>query len=334
MSIKPLVSVICLSYNHGEYIRQALNSILMQKTNFTFEIIIHDDASNDNSATIIKEYYNKYPNIIVPILQSENQYSKKINIINTYIYPRVRGEYIAFCECDDYWIDELKLQKQVDFLKKNSEYSACIHAAYKVDGKTKKIIKKMILSDKDTNFTINDAIEGLGSRAATNSFMYRSKYIEYIVRLDERLPRTGVGDYLILVFLGMLGNIHYINSFMSVYRANVANSWTDRMSSSIKQYIDYSQKKIDLLNTLYKILPEESYNALNRKISKEKFELLCLQGNLLAAKNYYGDLYLELTSFKKLKIIFHYIFLKLDKSGRTFDYIAKFYKIIRKMVYA
>ena len=107
------VSVCCLVYNHEKYLRQCLDSLLMQETNFKYEILIHDDASTDGSADIIREYESKFPDIIKPIYQTENQYSKQVQISWTYQYPRARGKYLAWCEGDDFWSDKKKLQKQV-----------------------------------------------------------------------------------------------------------------------------------------------------------------------------------------------------------------------------
>ena len=118
----PLVSIICSTYNHGLYISQCLDGFLMQKTNFPFEILIHDDASTDNTPDIIREYEHNQPQVIRPIYQKENKYSKKEDIFAKYQCSRVRGKYIAICEGDDYWIDPLKLQKQIDFLENNPDY--------------------------------------------------------------------------------------------------------------------------------------------------------------------------------------------------------------------
>lgn len=122
----PLVSVCCITYNHEPYIAQALDGFLMQKTSFAFEILVHDDASTDRTADIIREYEKKFPKIIKPIYQKENQYSKGNRaILASFVYPRAKGKYIALCEGDDYWIDENKLQMQVDFLEANPEYGMC-----------------------------------------------------------------------------------------------------------------------------------------------------------------------------------------------------------------
>ena len=90
-----LVSVYCLTYNHEKYIKDALEGFINQKTDFEYEVFVHDDASTDNTAKIIKEYAQKYPHIIKPILQKENQYSKGVKIFYQYIYPRISGKYIA-----------------------------------------------------------------------------------------------------------------------------------------------------------------------------------------------------------------------------------------------
>ena len=124
----PLVSIWCLVYNHEPYLRQCLDGFVMQKTNFKFEAIVHDDVSTDGSAAIIREYAEKYPEIIKPIFETENQYSKRDNSLERIMYEACRGKYIAMCEGDDYWIDSLKLQKQVNILENNTDCSLCCGA--------------------------------------------------------------------------------------------------------------------------------------------------------------------------------------------------------------
>ena len=122
----PLVSISCTTYNHELYIEDALEGFLFQETNFPFEILIHDDASTDRTADIIREYEARYPTLIKPIYQTENQYSRgnKPGLINL---KRAKGEYVALCEGDDYWTDPLKLQIQVDFLEKHPDYVITFH---------------------------------------------------------------------------------------------------------------------------------------------------------------------------------------------------------------
>jgi glycosyltransferase involved in cell wall biosynthesis len=124
------VTIQCLVYNQDPYLKQCLDGFVMQKTNFKFEAIVHDDTSTDRSADIIRQYAEKYPDIIKPILETENQYSKHDGSLLRIMREHTCGKYVAFCEGDDYWIDPYKLQKQVDFLETHSNYSM-IHTAFK-----------------------------------------------------------------------------------------------------------------------------------------------------------------------------------------------------------
>lgn len=121
-----VVSICCITFNHASFIRECLEGFFMQKCDFEYEILIHDDASTDGTQEIIKEYQEKFPQIIKPIFQTENQYSKGNRSINSkFNFPRAKGKYIAICEGDDYWTDPLKLQKQVDFLEKYIDFGSC-----------------------------------------------------------------------------------------------------------------------------------------------------------------------------------------------------------------
>lgn len=137
-----LLSIQCLVYNHEPYLRQCLDGFIMQKTNFDYEVVVHDDASTDNSASIISEYTRRYPKLIKPIYESENLYSRVGNKISFIINEKCSGKYIALCEGDDYWTDPLKLQKQINFLEANLEYSMCFHNTiehYEFDEKADRI---------------------------------------------------------------------------------------------------------------------------------------------------------------------------------------------------
>ena len=157
------VSICCLAYNHAPYIRECLEGFVSQKTDFKFEVLIHDDASTDETQKIIKEYEENYPNIIKPIYQTENQYSKTHGGINLrFNFPRCNGDYIAMCEGDDYWSDKNKLQKQVDFLEANKDYSICwTKYLVKKQGKDSNDLENpewinLIEKEKDLSFDLNN----------------------------------------------------------------------------------------------------------------------------------------------------------------------------------
>lgn len=123
---KPLVAIKCLVYNHEPYLRGGFEGFVMQKTNFRFIVVAHDDASTDGSAAIIREYAEKYPEIFRPIYETENQYSKHDGSLTRIMNEACKGaKYIASCEGDDYWTDPLKLQKQLDFLESHPDFVAC-----------------------------------------------------------------------------------------------------------------------------------------------------------------------------------------------------------------
>ena len=137
-----MVTVNCLVYNHEPFLRQCLDGFVMQKTTFKFEVIVHDDASTDRSADIIREYAERYPNIIRPVFEKENQYSKGVTreLLHIFFLPKCSSKYIAYCEGDDYWTDPLKLQTQVDFMERHPEYSICSHQNDIYEERKKKVI--------------------------------------------------------------------------------------------------------------------------------------------------------------------------------------------------
>jgi len=129
----PRVSICVLSYNHGPFLTQTLNGLLNQITRFGFEILIHDDASKDQSQSIIKSYQKRYPHIIKPIYQDLNQWSQGVNPSVAYNYPRANADYVAWCEGDDAWIDSYKLAKQVALLDKTPDVNLSFHPGYFVN---------------------------------------------------------------------------------------------------------------------------------------------------------------------------------------------------------
>lgn len=216
---EPLVSICCLSYNHAKYLVECLEGFVNQKTNFLFEVLIHDDASTDDSQEIIKEYQAKYPDIINPIFQTENQYSKGVSITWTYNYPRSKGKYIALCEGDDYWTDPYKLQKQVDFLEANDSYIATTSNTYYLkNGKTDYTYigsKELWLNRKMKNeVKYNDIPARLFPH--TSSWLFRNG--NFLDKFD--FTNFIVGDMALFMILCHYGKVNYSPDIMSVYRVH------------------------------------------------------------------------------------------------------------------
>ncbi len=216
----PLVSISCITFNHENYIRDAIESFLMQKTTFLFEILIHDDASTDGTTAIIKEYELKFPDLIKPVYQTENQYSKGVKISQTYNWPRARGKYIALCEGDDYWTDPLKLQKQVDFLEENNEYGVVHGNAHFYNHSSQK-----------WKFDANAGLSNIKDIADKRELFYRLVNADYKVRtataffrielLDKREPNNMeflMGDTPMWLDFSQMTMFKYMDEVFAVYR--------------------------------------------------------------------------------------------------------------------
>lgn len=224
MKRNPIVSIVCITYNHERFIRDALEGFVMQKTNFPFEILVHDDASTDKTADIIREYEAKYPDLFRCVYQTENQWGKK-NPFTDILFPMVRGKYVALNEGDDYWTDENKLQKQIDFMETHSDFSVCFHPVTVhwddnsepdyVFPNTKERFYKTELELKDLlhhNFI------------QTNSVMYRWRFHEEPLDLipDGILP----GDWFLHLLHAQVGKIGFLPDVMAVYRRHASGIWT------------------------------------------------------------------------------------------------------------
>lgn len=147
--VSPLVSICCITYAHGDYIRDAIEGFLMQRTTFRVEILIHDDASPDNTVEIIKEYETAYPGLIRTLYQRENKFSKGFDPAAEFLFPIARGDYIALCEGDDFWTDPYKLQKQVTLLESHPEVSTCVGGYSILSGK-RELNKDVVINKKSS----------------------------------------------------------------------------------------------------------------------------------------------------------------------------------------
>lgn len=213
---KPVVTVWCLTYNQKDFIKEALNGFVMQKTTFPFEVVVHDDASTDGTTDIIMEYAERYPEIIKPMVEKKNQWQKGglkhiISIMNEH---HRRGRYIAFCEGDDYWTDPNKLQLQVDFLENNSDYSMCFHSAQKkYETDVRAWIDCENIQDKDydaTDIFVNWTVP-------TASILCRKEAMDFYANLKH--PEL-IQNYDIFIILScaMVGKLRGMHEQMSVYR--------------------------------------------------------------------------------------------------------------------
>ncbi|MDC0957915.1 glycosyltransferase, partial [Flavobacteriaceae bacterium] len=195
---------------------EALDGFLMQKVDFDYEILLRDDASTDGTSKICHKYANKYPDKIKLLAYTENQYQKGVSPFRDNV-KRAKGKYIAMCEGDDYWTDPYKLQKQVNFLENNEDFSFCFHRVYNsIEGK----VRKNILSGPkatiiNSEFQVTDLIKEGGSFVPICSLVYRNNF-------ENKFPQwfhdCSVGDLPLVLYLSNIGKIGFLEDVMSVYR--------------------------------------------------------------------------------------------------------------------
>ena len=242
MNEQIMVSIICNAYNQENYIEDALKGFIMQKTDFAYEVLIHDDASKDKTADIIRKYEKGYPDMIKPYYQTENKYSQRISVTKTFQYPRVKGKYIAFCEGDDYWTDENKLQKQVDMMEQNPKYGVCAHAVNMVDAETKNVIKKISPYEGLTVVPMEKVI--VGQYVGTCSLMFRK---EAILPLSETLQKKHF-DYTMRLHGAVMGEgMLYIDDVMGAYRSESESSWSKGREKDRKKVAEHQKSIIEVL---------------------------------------------------------------------------------------
>ncbi len=277
-----LVSIICNTYNHEDYIADALDSFLMQRTNFDFEVLVHDDASTDRTAEIIREYEKKYPEIIKAVYRTENLYSR--NLPNGQI-ERARGKFIAICEGDDYWIDPDKLQKQVDLLEKHPNCDVCAHAAYVVNADTKNRIGNISPRNNSGIIEVQDVIEGGGGFVATNSLVVRKNFYDE----SPEFRQFNQIDYSLQIASSLRGGMLYLPDYMSAYRYMAKSSWTSRMRTDPTKYCITMDNIVSMLQKLEQETDGKYGKSIEIMIRKYTVDKLEVQENYKEIFSNYRD---------------------------------------------
>ena len=224
------VSIKCVVYNHEPYLKQCLDGFVMQKTNFRFEAIVHDDASTDKSADIIREYAELYPDIIIPVLEEENLYSKDKVLLRRKMNNLCKGKYVALCEGDDFWTDPYKLQKQVDYMEAHPGCSLCFTAADVIYEKGVPKNDQYVFAQQETRdlYDLPDLWI-----VATASILHVNKMDNYPYD-----PRFLYGDFPLIMFMLQKGYLHCIGEKMVTYRRNASSviSQTKNIQKLIAHY--------------------------------------------------------------------------------------------------
>ena len=226
----PMVSICCAAYRQENTIAQTLTSFLAQKTDYPVEVLVHDDASADRTPEIIRDFASRYPDVVKPILQTENQYSKGVPINETFNFPRVQGKYIALCEGDDYWRDETKLQQQVAYMEAHPDCTFCFTngVVHDVTGQTADRpflpfypAEAAWFANEDRDYTLGEICHL--SFLPTATFLFPARLLREVPR--ELLTKECYhGDLRMKLFFTAAGYAHYVNASTCVYRANFPGS--------------------------------------------------------------------------------------------------------------
>lgn len=273
---RPLLSVCLITYNHANYIKKAIESILMQKTSFDFEIIIADDCSSDGTTEIVKKYAEKYPKTIHTIIQEKNIGPAKNYLI---LLRAATAKYIAYLEGDDYWTDDTKLEQQISFLEANIDYSLCFHSIYTLfNGKLKKSSIVDIPDTSDINYLLSHP-----GYISSLSVVYRNS--SQLVTLLEKMIDSPFGDFITYIAVTQQGLIKFIPKRMGVYRKHSAGTWSALGYKEIflRTLIAYkmlfaqlSKEQGDMLKIRYLIALEAYFLQENLEYDEKEFNKLLI----------------------------------------------------------
>ncbi len=292
---KPVVSISCTAYNHGKYIKRCMDGFLMQKTNFPFEIVVHDDASTDNTLDILREYKKKYPNIINLLEEKENQYSKHDGTILRLMNNEYRGDYIALCEGDDFWICSDKLQLQYDALICHPDCVAAFHKVQFVDEYEKEVDRTAPSYDSRINglITLEDFCKEEFGRCRwtfhMSSYFFSKKisraYLSNWLKNETNFCGLPYGDLARVLFMLMKGKGIYIDKILGCYREFSSGSYNDRIRKNSDFAIQQDKKLIKGLNRFDCLTLKKYHSYIKCRILKADFNIKYRRGDLFGMLN-------------------------------------------------
>ncbi len=275
-----IITVVVMTYNHKDYIKQALESILSQKIRVDFDILIHDDCSDDGTYQILLDYQKRHPNKIRIIRQEERRFLiEGFNMmIFNHVVPNINSKYVAYCDGDDYWCDDLKLQKQYDFMESHPDYSMCFHCAYQLRPNNDMSSKWFIKDEGDLG--LDDLInENPGIPIATSSLFVKSHIFKSFSEWRKRYP---VEDLPLYMTAALEGKIHRIKDIMCVYRQFSTGSWSYQNSKNQMRLISHQEDLIKAATFFNKETDYKYQNLVTNHISGCEFRIALLKRDFRA----------------------------------------------------
>ncbi|MEG1525559.1 MAG: glycosyltransferase [Clostridia bacterium] len=296
----PLVSVVCDTFNQRDYIGQTIQGFLLQKTSFPVELIIHDDASTDGTADVIRRYAAEHPDLIRAVLRVDNMFSQDPKILEHYVFPLCRGKYTAICEGDDFWTDEHKLQMQVDYMEAHPDCTLCFHAAELVNADGKHLGWQRPY-ETDTLVPTADIIRGMGGFCPTASLMVPTILAQNRAAYCDL---TTVDDAPLQIFFASRGTTYYMAQPMASYRVNAAGSWSlaQRKLGKAKR-IALQESLIAMHEAFDADTHGEWHGAVLDALAVDRFEILWLNDDLSGMKQpTYRTLYQKLPFKSRMRL--------------------------------
>lgn len=281
MKKQPVVVVECIVYNHEKFLRECFDGIVNQQTNFPFVVVAHDDKSTDSSADIIREYQAIYPEIVIPAIEEENQWSKKDGSLQRKVYEAVQAfkpKYVAICEGDDYWTDMHKLQKQYDILEADETLMGVAAEAIVVDEESKLLHESLSKIGENRRFTLREFFKA-NPLYPTASVMWRNNHAEDVERMFEYTITKFVDDWNLWIAIHTFGDFYFINEAMAAYRIQ-ANSITHTNGR-----VERAKANKEICLKVADILPDE-YADISTDLRKTDWVWITLVFAYKAEKRY------------------------------------------------
>lgn len=268
---KVVVSICMLAFNHEEYISDAIEGILSQKTSFAYEILVHDDASTDRTTQIIREYSKKFPRLIRPIYQRQNQWSRGVNPSVFFNYPRALGDYVTWCEGDDVWTDASKLQSQIDILEREKGIDLCFHPAIIENCVDPSRGGHLVGSYLEVSGTVDfeDIFLRRFGMIPTASCVVRRSIMEQLAAFMGPRPYLTSGDVHMQTLGALRGGAYCLSRVMSTYRLGTSSSLTRGILSDAEKNVNHHVSCIRGAIAMWKnYFPHRSTETLKKLVYK------------------------------------------------------------------
>jgi glycosyltransferase involved in cell wall biosynthesis len=309
-----------ITYNHEQFIEQAIKGVLNQKTTYSFALVIGEDCSADNTRAVCKKLADKYP-ALIRLLPAQKKLGMLPNFDRT--IDACNGKYIALCDGDDYWTNPNKLQKQVDFLESHPDYAICCHRIYiKKDNQKPKMYADEYMPSTEATYDI-DMMAKHGNLVATPSVVYRNKLFSSLPAWFDQSP---IGDYVLHMMNAQYGKIKYFPNAMAVYREHSKGAWsgqsvmsnasnmiiviglllTEPFNESVKQGLreQLQNNKAIYLNELEKEDRDRFNKELDIIAGNDKDDVLSLIEKMKMDTSRRSPAYRVLQKLKKIFILF------------------------------